>query len=37
MRFETAAEFEKVRSFAVEGNEQNLDRLAEQLRSMARR
>jgi uncharacterized protein YndB with AHSA1/START domain len=35
MLFETGAELEKVKSFAVEANEQNLDRLAEHLRSMA--
>lgn len=27
MLFETAAEFDKVRSYAIEGNQQNLDRL----------
>jgi uncharacterized protein YndB with AHSA1/START domain len=35
MRFESAAECDKVKSFAVEGNEQNLDRLEAQLAKMA--
>ena len=35
MRFESAAECDKVKAFAVEGNEQNLDRLEAQLAKMA--
>ncbi len=35
MRFESAAECEKVKAFAVEGNEQNFDRLEAQLAKMA--
>jgi len=32
--FETAAEYEKVKNYAVEANEQNFDRLAAQLVKM---
>jgi uncharacterized protein YndB with AHSA1/START domain len=35
MRFESAAECDKVKAFAVEGNEQNFDRLEAQLAKMA--
>lgn len=35
MRFESAADCDKVKSFAVEGNEQNFDRLEAQLAKMA--
>lgn len=34
MLFETAAEYDKVKGFAVEGNRQNLDRLEERLRKV---
>jgi uncharacterized protein YndB with AHSA1/START domain len=36
MRFESAAECERVKKFAVEANEQNFDRLEAQLARMAR-
>lgn len=36
MLFESAAECEKVKRYAVEANEQNLDRLEEQLAKMTR-
>lgn len=35
MLFETAAEYEKVKSYAIEGNKENLDRLEAQLATMA--
>ena len=35
MLFETVAEYEKVRGYAVEGNRQNLDRLEAELARMA--
>jgi len=35
MRFESAAECDKVKAFAVEGNEQNFDRLEARLAKMA--
>lgn len=35
MRFESAAECDKVKAFAVEGNEQNFDRLEAQLAKLA--
>ncbi|MFM1650544.1 SRPBCC family protein [Brevibacillus sp. B_LB10_24] len=35
MRFETAAEFDKVKTYAAEGNEQNFDRLEELLQKMS--
>jgi len=35
MLFETAAECEKVKAYAVEANEQNFDRLGAQLTQMA--
>ena len=35
MRFESATECDKVKAFAVEGNEQNFDRLEAQLAKMA--